>query len=142
MDIVILQGPHRLRKPLDAEALVGLRRIARAAGRMLCVRACDSLRDLIASLRAVRRGVGAFVLLDPGDLAGPMRSDAALREAIETMHVPYVEVHDSSASVLELPLHAQAMPTATIVINGDLAASYRIALGIALRRLERHAAHT
>ncbi|MBU8978038.1 hypothetical protein JI752_017960 [Lysobacter sp. MMG2] len=140
-DIVIVQGPHPARRGLSGEALAGLRGIARAAGSILRVRSCASLRELIASLRSVRAR-GDFVLLDPGELADPMRSDATLREALESMRTPYVEVHERCADVLELPLRAQAMPLATIVIHGDLGASYRIGLGIALRRLGRHAAHT
>lgn len=141
MDIVIFQGPHPAQRRPSAQALSALRSVARAAGRVLRVRACGSLRDFIVSLRRMR-GEGAFVLLDPGELAEPMRADPALRDALEAMHAPYVEVHDSSASVLELPLRAPAMPLATIVINGDLCASYRIALGIALRRSVPHATHT
>nr|WP_175429243.1 hypothetical protein [Lysobacter enzymogenes] len=46
-------------------------------------------------------------------------------------------MHADSATTLDERLRARAAPIATIVINGDLAASYRLALGIALRRLGR-----
>ena len=49
---------------------------------------------------------------------------------------PYIEVHDDSGATLEPKIRPRTSSIATIIINGDLATSYRIALGIALRRLE------
>ncbi|MFQ6311918.1 hypothetical protein [Lysobacter capsici] len=131
MSILILQGRHLSSQPLQSHFLLELRGLAAAVGRNLELRPC-------ASLRAARRRRSEFVLLDPGELAPhALAEPKALRQALEELPSAYIEVHDASATTLDGRLHAHAPPLATIVINGDLAMSYRIALGIALRRLSR-----
>ena len=128
MSILILQGRHPAAPPLQSQLLTELRRLAQAVGRHLELRPCADLRELIGSLRAARRRGCEFVLLDPGELAP---------QALDELPSDYIEVHADSATTLDERLRARAAPIATIVINGDLAASYRLGLGIALRRLGR-----
>lgn len=138
VSILILQGRHLSSKPLQSHFLLELRGLAAAVGRNLELRPCASLRELVGSLRAARRRRSEFVLLDPGELAPQALAEPeALRQALDELPSAYIEVHDASATTLDDRLRAHAPPLATIVINGDLAMSYRIALGIALRRLSR-----
>lgn len=138
MSILILQGRHPAALPLQSRRLTELRRLAQAVGRHLELRPCADLRELIGSLRAARRRGCEFVLLDPGELAPQaLASPEPLRQALDELPSDYIEVHADSATTLDERLRARAAPIATIVINGDLAASYRLALGIALRRLGR-----
>ncbi|MGH8080251.1 MAG: hypothetical protein ACREP7_06720 [Lysobacter sp.] len=138
MSIVIVQGLHPGGRPLGVEFYAGLRRLVEAVGRRLDVRPCASLREFVAQLRSARAGHAEFVLIDPGELAAQaLAQPVALRQALDDLPSAYIEVHDGSATTLDERLRAHAAPMATIVINGDLAASYRIALGIALRRLGR-----
>ncbi|MGO1069423.1 hypothetical protein [Lysobacter sp. CA199] len=138
MSIVIVQGAHPDSAPLGAEFYAGLRRLAAQMGRRLEVRPCASLREFVAQLRAARTRRAEFVLIDPGELAPQTLAEPdAVRQALDDLPSAYIEVHDRSATTLDERLRAHALPMATIVINGDLAASYRIALGIALRRLGR-----
>lgn len=135
MNILILQGSHSASSGLSRQVLEDLRRASHAAGRTLKLCASTSIRAFIASIRRADPSTSDFVVIDPGDLA---RDDPdALRDALESLTVPYAEVHDNSDTVLDLPLRPSALPIATIVINGDLSTSYRIAVGIALRRIAR-----
>jgi len=79
------------------------------------------------------------MLLDPGDLAEEARAhpEAGLDDALDELASPYVEVHDDSGAAMQRTDGRHAAPLATIIINGDLATSYRIALGIALRCLAK-----
>lgn len=138
MSIVIVHGAHPGAGPLGAEFYAGLCRLAASVGRHLDVRPCASLREFVAQLGRARKDEAEFVLIDPGELTPQaLAHPEALREALDALPSAYIEVHDASASTLDERLHAHAPPMATIVINGDLAASYRLALGIALRRLAR-----
>lgn len=138
VSILILQGRHPASTPLPSPFLLELRRLAQAVGRNLELRPCASVRELVGSLRAARRRRSEFVLLDPGELAPQALAEPEpLRQALDELPSAYIEVHERSATTLDDRLRAHAAPLATIVINGDLAASYRIGLGIALRRLGR-----
>jgi 3-dehydroquinate dehydratase-2 len=134
--ILILQGPHAARS-LSGELFGHLQQLARAAGRTLELCPCGGLRDLIARVRAVKPQSNEFMLLDPGDLTQQVRAhpEAGLCAALDGLATPYIEVHDDSDDALESQDRSQRAPLATIIINGDLATSYQIALGIALRQL-------
>ena len=75
--------------------------------------------------------------LAPGDLAGEVHAhpEAGLGDALNGLGMPYIEVQDDCDNDLESSERPHHAPLATVVINGDTVASYRIALGIALRRL-------
>jgi 3-dehydroquinate dehydratase-2 len=77
------------------------------------------------------------MLLDPGDLAQQVNEHpAGLGEALDNLATPYIEVHDDSDDALQPRDCWHNAPAATIIIHGDLATSYRIGLGIALRQLQ------
>lgn len=135
--ILIVQGPHAAAGFLGNDLSMSLQSLARAAGRVLSVCKCSELRELVDHIRAAKGNDTEFMLLDPGDLVEAARAhpEEGLDEALDQLASPYVEVHDDSGATLEGMDGRRRAPLATIVINGDLATSYRIAMGIALRRL-------
>jgi 3-dehydroquinate dehydratase-2 len=137
MTILIVQGPHAEGRAVGGEFVAALRRAVQAAGHSLAVCECGGVHDLVSSIRALRNGDVEFVVLDPGELADPLRAqpDTGLDEALDDLPSPYIDIHDDSGAALASPGAARHAPVATIVINGDLSTSYRIAMGIALRQL-------
>lgn len=135
--ILIVQGPHAIGGFRGGALSTSLQALARAAGRVLSVCTCSDLRELVAHVRAAAGRDTEFMLLDPGDLAGEARAhpEEGLDDALDQLASPYVEVHDDSDDTLERAPGRRGAPLATIVINGDLETSYRIAMGIALRCL-------
>ncbi|WP_284399716.1 type II 3-dehydroquinate dehydratase [Dyella lipolytica] len=133
---MIVQGPHANARSLSGELLGHLQQLARAAGRTLEVCSCNGLREFVARVRTARSQTTEFMLLDPGSLTQQVQAhpEAGLGDALDALNMPYIEVHDDSDDTLE-PRDVLHAPLATIVIHGDLGTSYRIALGIALRRL-------
>ncbi|MGC1551103.1 MAG: type II 3-dehydroquinate dehydratase [Rhodanobacter sp.] len=133
---MIVQGPHPVADLLSGELLRSLQQLARTAGRTLEVCSCSGLRELVAHVRAARSRATEFMLLDPGELGQQVQAhpEAGLHDALDELTAPYIEVHDDSDATLEPGTCSHCAPLATIIINGDLATSYRIALGIALRR--------
>ena len=57
------------------------------------------------------------------------------RETLDHLSMPYIEVHDDSAQVLETYLDLRHAPLATVVFNRDRPGGHALALSIALRRL-------
>lgn len=137
MAIVIIQGPHSTTQSISDEVLEHLKQLTRAAGRTLELCTCGGLRDFMARVRATKFQATEFVLLDPADLTPQLYTDAdeGLGEALDGMTTPYVEVHGGRSVALESRDCAHGARMATIIVNGDLATSYQIALGVALRRL-------
>ncbi|MFC5743713.1 type II 3-dehydroquinate dehydratase [Dyella tabacisoli] len=137
MTIMIIQGPHASAGSLGNDLLSHLQSLAHAAGRTLELCTCGGLRDFVARVRAVKPTT-EFMLLDPGDLAQQVQvhPEAGLGDALDKLATPYIEVHDDSDAALEPRDSSHGAPVATIIINGDLATSYQIALGIALRQLD------
>ncbi|WP_266180424.1 hypothetical protein [Dyella humicola] len=137
MTIMILRGPHPTGNSFNGELLRSLQQLAREAGRIVEVCACTGLRDFIAGLRVARTQTPEFVLLDPGDIAleAQAHPEAGLHDALDELTAPYIEVHDDSDTAIGSGSCHRGAPLATIIINGDLSTSYRIALGIALRQL-------
>lgn len=137
MTIMILQGPHPAANSFSGEMLQSLQQLAREAGRMLEICTCTGLREFVAGVRVARSRPPEFMLLDPGAIAQESRAhpEAGLQDALNELTAPYIEVHDDSDTALDAGLNQRNAPLATIVINGDLSTSYRIAMGIALRQL-------
>ncbi|QNK03141.1 hypothetical protein [Dyella telluris] len=141
MSIVIIQGPHA-QQPHAASLAGGelhpnLQQLAAAAGRTLELFRCNGLCDFVACVRSMKRRSSEFMLLDPGEL-GPEATahpEAGLSDALDDIATPYVEVHEDASTELGVPPGQHHAPVATVIINGDLGSSYRIGLGIALRRL-------
>lgn len=141
MSILILRGPHAAIPPSSASSTTfnrPLRRRARAAGQALHCRAFASVRDLLVGLRRARRERTDLLLLDIGELA--LRDGTqtkALREALDDLPSPYIEVHDDAAHALEPRVQPQHAPLVTVILRNDLPRAYAMALAIALRRLDR-----
>jgi 3-dehydroquinate dehydratase-2 len=135
---MIIQGPHAPSRSISGEILVPLQQLARAAGRTLELCRCGGLCEFVARVRAVQSHHTEFMLLDPGDLAQQVNEhpESGLGEALDNLATPYIEVHDNSDDTLVPRDCWHNTPAATIIIHGDLATSYRIGLGIALRQLE------
>jgi 3-dehydroquinate dehydratase II len=135
--IMIIQGPHTTTRSLSKELLGHLKQLALSAGRTVEVCTCHGLRDFVARIRTARRQTTEFMLLAPGNLAQQVQAhpEAGLGDALHALDMPYIEVQDDCDNSLDAELSPHG-PLATVVINGDTVASYRIALGIALRRLD------
>ncbi|MFC4529055.1 hypothetical protein ISN76_18610 [Dyella halodurans] len=137
MAIMILRGPHLASHTFNSELLRNLQQLAREAGRIVEVCACTGLREFIAGLRMARAQAPEFMLLDPGEIAREALNhpEAGLHDALDGLTAPYIEVHEDSDTAMGPGPYQRGAPLATIIINGDLSTSYRIALGIALRQL-------
>lgn len=139
MSILILRGPHAVLSDtpfLDRP----LRERAKAAGQSLHCRAFANARELVTGLRRARRERTDLLLLDVGDLAMRDVSQAhAVRDALDGLPAPYIEVHDDATHVLEPRVQPQHAPLVTVILRDDLPRAYAMALDIALRRLHRSA---
>jgi len=137
MSILVIQGPHR-----DAPAIAVARRLAGASGAQVVPVACADAAQIVARLQQGAHDETELVLLDSGELPAADLADhgAQLREALDALGHPYIEVHDASAQALEPLLHPRHMPLLTVIANGALADSYAIALGVAARHLGARAA--
>jgi 3-dehydroquinate dehydratase II len=134
---MIIQGPHTTAQSLSKELLGHLKQLALSAGRTVEVCTCQGLREFVARIRTARPQTTEFMLLAPGNLTQQVEAhpEAGLGDALHALGMPYIEVQDDCDSSLESGELSRHGPLATVVINGDTVASYRIALGIALRRL-------
>ncbi len=137
MSILVIQGPHR-----DAPAIAVARCLAGASGARVVPVACADAAQIVARLRQGAHDETELVLLDSGELPAADLADhgAHLREALDALGHPYIEVHDASAQALEPVLHPRHTPLLTVIANGALADSYAIALGVAARHLGARAA--
>jgi len=135
MSILILRGPHAVLPDtpfLDRP----LRERANAAGQSLHCRAFASVRELVTGLRRARSERTDLLLLDVGELAMQDASQAhAVRDALDGLPAPYIEVHDDAAHALEPRVQPQHAPLVTVILRDDLPRAYAMALDIALRRL-------
>lgn len=133
---MIVQGPHIHAPSLSRELLGHLKQLALAAGRTVEVCTCTGLREFVARVRTARPQSTEFMLLAPGALAqqSQLNPEAGLGEALDALGMPYIQVQDGDAS-LDANGSSHHGPLATIVLNGDVRTSYRIALGIALKQL-------
>ncbi|QNH22878.1 type II 3-dehydroquinate dehydratase [Xanthomonas sp. GW] len=137
MSILVIQGPHR-----DAPAIAVARCLAGASGAQVVPVACADAAQIVARLQQGAYDETELVLLDSGELPAADLADhgVQLREALDALGHPYIEVHDASAQALEPLLHPRHMPLLTVIANGALADSYAIALGVAARHLGARAA--
>jgi len=137
MSILVIQGPHR-----DAPAIAVARCLAGTSGAQVVPVACADAAQIVARLQQGAHDETELVLLDSGELPAADLADhgAQLREALDALGHPYIEVHDASAQALEPLLHPRHAPLLTVIANGALADSYAIALGVAARHLGARAA--
>ncbi|TQM17901.1 3-dehydroquinate dehydratase [Pseudoxanthomonas sp. 3HH-4] len=137
MSILILRGPHAAR-PDTSSLDRPLRERAHAAGQALHCRVFATLRGLLAGLRRARAERADMLLLDVGDLTLPDAAQTrALRDALDTLPSPYIELHDDAAHALEPRLQPRHAPLVTVILRNDLPRAYAMALDIALRRTGR-----
>jgi 3-dehydroquinate dehydratase-2 len=141
MSILILCGVHAA-TPLPSSSHPAferpLRERAKTAGQSLQCRAFNSVRDLLAGLQRARQERPDMLLLDTGDLVLQDSTQAkALRDALDDLPSPYIEVHDDAAHALEPRVQPQHAPLVTVILRDDLPRAYAMALDIALRRLDR-----
>jgi len=126
MNLLIIEGPHASsagHAPMLApRAVRGLQSQARARGHTVFHCHCPSVD-------------ARMLLLDSGDIAANDPGLPALRETLDHLSMPYIEVHDDSAQVLETYLDLRHAPLATVVFNRDRPGGHALALSIALRRL-------
>jgi 3-dehydroquinate dehydratase-2 len=140
MSILILRGPYAATASSPPVVALDrpLRQRARAAGQALHCRAFASVRDLLLGLKRAHLERADMLLLDIGDLALHDGTQAkALRDALDELPSPYIEVHDDAAHALEPRLQPQHAPLVTVILRDDLPRAYAMALAIALRRLDR-----
>ena len=139
MCIVLIQGPHHARS--RQVALPSFYDAAKAAGTTLLVRSCSTLAELIECLHKSKDLDAEMVLLDSGEFDSRdfPAANRPLREALDALSSPYIEMHDASSQVLDQHVHPCHAPIVTLVINDDREASYCMALAITLRRLQTHA---
>lgn len=134
MSVLILQGPHAgetlpVQEPLPS--------VEDWAGHDLHTVRCRNIDGVVAGLRAARASEVALVVLDGGDLHRPECGAAwpALREALDQLPVPYIELHEAGGEELEPWLHPRHLPLATLVTLKDRARGYAMSRAIAVRRL-------
>ena len=143
MSILVIQGPHGAASARVGHAFTRpLHAAAAAAGVPLAWRRVRTARSLTGCLQRlqraqVQRAQVQVVLLDAGDLATDDHAlrGTALRQAIEELPMPYIEVQDDAAHLLEPRLHPRHAPLVTVVLRHQLEHAYALALSIALRRL-------
>lgn len=142
MSILILRGAHAALPDVPLLDRPLLER-ANAVGQSLRCRAFASVRQLVSGLRRARRERTDLLLLDVGDLAmHDAAQSRAVRDALDGLPAPYIEVHDDASRVLEPRVQPQHAPLVTVILRNDLPRAYAMALHIALRRLHPAPAET
>lgn len=142
MSVLVIQGPHRA-APTDVPASPRdfdlLAEKVRKAGRVMEVLRCASAAGMVRCLTQARAPRVDIVLLDGGELDALdcARHQRPLRAALDQLTVPYIELHDDAGRDLESRVRPTHCALAVIVMSHDLARSYAVGLGIALRRLTR-----
>ncbi len=143
MSILVIQGPHHhgdaAACTTSGDLAAHVRAEALAAGTDVRIRRCTSALGLVRCLHEAR---GAeVVLLDSGDL-DPAECSChadALRDALDTLDAPYIEVHDRTDQELEGRLQPAHAALAIVVTTTDLAMGYAISTAIALAHRRRKA---
>ncbi|MGF6493516.1 3-dehydroquinate dehydratase [Luteibacter sp. 621] len=135
MSILVITGPRNdmPAAPLADAAMCRLWERAQSAGIDLSWRPCRDFSELGHCLRCGNNA--ELILLDVDADSVPACHVAGLRDALSALPVPYIEVHDDSresdASVLA-PGHPALV---SVVVPGNAAAGYDMALSIGLRYL-------
>lgn len=138
MNLLILEGPQPASTAgaaMAPRALRDLQARAHACGHHVFHCHCPSPDALLTGLRACAALDVRMLLLDSGEIAANDPALPALRDLLDQLSMPYIEVHDDSAQVLESRLDLRHPPMATVVFNRDRHRGHALALSIALRRL-------
>ena len=116
---------------IDAE----LGSIAQRAGHDLSSFQSNAEHALIERVHHARDDGTAFILINPGAFT---HTSIALRDAFAAVRVPFVELHLSNVHAREEFRHRSYLADLAVgVIAGFGAASYRLALQAAIKRLQQ-----
>jgi 3-dehydroquinate dehydratase len=141
MSVLVIQGPRALpgQSALPATLLEGLALKIRAIGSIMEVVRCGSAAGLAQCLRQARRNSVEMVLVDSGgiDALDCARHEGEIRQALNSLEAPYIEIHERSGCDLETRVRPTHAATTIVVATRGLASGYSIAVGIVLRRLAR-----
>lgn len=136
MTILLIQGPGLAGDPALPPAL------PTQPHARLELAACDSLDALLHCLASERAQRAELVLLESCELdraqcacCGP-----ALRQALDALRAPYIELHDRADQGWEDWLRPRHAALAVVAIRDDRRARYAMALAIAQRTCARLAA--
>ena len=137
VSILILRGPQSEAavewppQTLSGPVRAGLIERAASAGKAIALRCCRDERELVDCLRGMRAANTELLLLDPGAC---VPASAELRDALDALPMPYIEVHDDAMGALEPSIVPHCGPRLRL-IHGYAAHSYTLALSIALEHL-------
>jgi hypothetical protein len=139
MSILVITGPRgdAHGAPLADAAMCRLWERAQAAGVDLCWRPCRDFAELGSCLSASNDA--ELVLLDVDADTVPASQVACVREALSALPVPYIEIHDDSRETDASALAPGHPSLVSVVVPGDAAAGYDMALSIGLRYLAQGA---
>ena len=141
--ILLLNGPNLsqigTRRPdiYGSQTLDDIVAGAREEHAQLQVFTTESEGDLITRLHAARNDGTRAVVINPGALG---HYSYALRDALEMLDVPKVEVHLSQTAAREEFRHTSVIsPVVDVTITGAKAYGYRLAVRAALHLLDGQA---
>lgn len=142
MSVLVIQGPHRtegVRAALATPLFDAFAQRVRKVGSALELASCNSAGGLVRCLRRARDQRVEVVLVDSGELDALdcARHEAQLRQALDALSAPYIEIHDQHGCDLEGRVRPAHFALAIVVMSRDLAKGYTVGMGIALRRLTR-----
>ncbi|TAA25761.1 MULTISPECIES: hypothetical protein [Pseudoxanthomonas] len=124
MSIVFLQGPATGRLSLPPHPQLAIDLIQ-----------CDTLPAIVGGLHLARCQRAPLVVLDPGPWSARDRAlhAAALRDALDALDAPYIEMHDHSAQEFAHWAHPQHAALAVFNVDRDAPARRTMALAVAAR---------
>jgi hypothetical protein len=136
MSILLIQGPG-----LAGDAAVPPP-VPQPLYARLDLAACDDLDALLACLTSERARCAELVLLESCELdqAQCVCCGPALRDALDALRAPYIELHDCAHQGWEDWLQPRHAALAVVAIRNDRRARYAMALAIAQRACARLAA--
>ena len=141
--ILVLHGPnlnllgsrepeiygHTTLADIDADLVA----IAEASGHEVASMQSNSDGALIDRIQASARDGTVFIVINPGALT---HTSIALRDALASVAIPFIEVHLSNVHAREPFRHHSYLASLAVgVITGFGADSYRLAMTAAVRRL-------
>jgi 3-dehydroquinate dehydratase II len=107
---------------------------AQAAGHELAWYQSNAEHELIGRIHQARDEQIAFILINPGAFT---HTSVALRDALAAVAIPFIELHMSNVHAREpFRHHSYLSDLALGVICGFGSDSYRLALNVALAKLE------
>jgi len=141
--ILVLHGPnlnllgsrepeiygHTTLADIDADLVA----IAEASGHEVASMQSNSDGALIDRIQASAKDGTVFIVINPGALT---HTSIALRDALASVAIPFIEVHLSNVHAREPFRHHSYLASLAVgVITGFGADSYRLAMTAAMRRL-------